>query len=372
MKVHFIIKVFIFSIILLMGCKREELSFNDEENVVGEVQLDILSNITEIENGFIVAGINDSKLTILKLDLNFNILWKRDNYEWGNNYSEGGWGGSFYSVDLINIFQDKKGGFVCFCSVMEGGDVMWNSVLIVTLDKSGNEINRIKLENYSITNVAKTYDNGYLLFGKNLAKLNSDLSKAWEKEDQDNGLSVANISPTSDNGFAITGTWNHDQVFLQKIDKNGTVQWTKKDYNQSPFNDLGFDVHQTAMDGFLIAGRTRSIKEPWDMNCFLIRTDNKGDTIWTKKIGEGSNEWIDKIINVSENDIIVKEKMGYNNDPIQKTILIRISADGKTTESKEIVEFEKLIDTTSGYFVKVQKTGNNTMTLSKVKRADLF
>src|SRR6266542_4430377 len=247
MKIHSILKGLTFLMILLASCKKDDLS-----DIPGKVQLNSLSNIVEIKNGFILSGVNDTKFTILKLDTNFKTIWKKDNYEWGNIYSTGGWGGSSYAVSLVNVFLDEKGDFVCFCSVNEGGDVLWSSVLIVTLDKSGNEINKIKLDNYSLTNVAKTSDNGYLLFGNNLTKLNSDFSKAWEKDDQNYGFSGAYISPTYDNGFAITGTWNSEQVFLQKLDKNGVIQWTKRDYNQNPFNDLGLDVHQMGMDGFLI------------------------------------------------------------------------------------------------------------------------
>ena len=372
MKTHLILKVLTFSIILLFSCKKDNLSIDDKENVLGEVQLNTLFNIKEIKQGFIISGVNNSKFTLLKLDIDFKTIWKKDNYQWGNNYSDGGWGGSFYSVGLVNIFQDEQEDFVCFCSVMEGGDVIWNSVLIVTLDKFGNEIKRSKLEDYSLINVTKTIDNGYLLFGNNLTKLNSDLSIAWENDDQNYCFSGANISATYDKGFAITGTWNSDQVFLQKLDKNGVIQWTKKDYNTSPFNDLGFDVCQVAMDGFLIVGRTRVTKEPWDMNCFLIRTDNKGDTIWTRKFGVESNEWLDKLLFTSEDDFIIKEKVGFPNDPLEKTILVRITGNGQILESKEVGEFEKLLYTASGYFVKVQKTENNIMTLSKVKRSDLF
>jgi hypothetical protein len=336
-----------------------------------EFPFNTLLNIKEINTGFIISGIKDSRITISKLTVNLSPVWQKDNYEWGKLYSEGGGGGAIYSVEVIDIFQNENGNFVCFCSVTEGGDVIWHSVLIVTLDKFGNEINKIEIERTSLLSVIRTNDDGYLLFGGKLIKLNSDLSKAWESNAQNYIFSGAYGSPLDKNGFAITGTWNSEQVYLQKFSGIGVLQWTKKSYNPKAFNDLGYDVHQLADKGFLIIGRTRAHIEPWDMNCFLIRTDMAGDTIWTKKFGTESNEWLEKILYASDNDFIIKETVGYPNDLIKKTIIVRIDGDGQIKDSKE-TSFIKLLYTTSGYFVKVEKTGDDIMTFSKVQLNDLF
>jgi len=351
--------------ISLSSCIKNDLTKTDD------VKLSTILDIKEINNGFIISGINDSKITISKMDLNFSPVWQKDNYEWGALFSEGGWGGAFYSIESADIFQNENGNFVCFFSVTEGGDVIWHTVLIVTLDQNGNEINKIELEHTSLLSVIRTNDDGYLLFGGKLIKLNSDLSKAWESNDQNYVFSGAYVSPMDENGFAVTGTWNSEQVYLQKFNGNGILQWTKRSYNQKAFNDLGYDVHQLADKGFLIIGRTRDRMEPFDMNCFLIRTDIAGDTIWTKKFGTESDEWLEKFIYASENDFILKETVGYPNDPIQKTILIRIDGNGQIIDSKE-TSFKKLLYTTSGYFVKVEKTGDDKMTFSKVQLNDLF
>lgn len=356
--------------IALSGCIKDKFIV-DNQSATSEVQLNALFNIKEINNGFIISGIKDSRITISKLDANFNTIWQKDNYTWGELFSEGGWGGAFYSIEVIDIFQKPNGNFVCFCSVTEGGDVMWHTILIVTMDTFGNEINKIELDNNSLLSVITTNDDGYLLFGGNLIKLNSDLSKAWENNDQDYIFSGANGSPMVNNGFAITGTWNSEQVYLQKFNGTGVMQWTKKSYNKRPSNDLGCDVRQLSDKGFLIIGRTRDLVEPWDMNCFLIRTDMVGDTIWTKKFGTESNEWLEKFLYASGKDFIIKETVGYPSDPIQRTILVRIDDNGQIIDSKE-TDFIKLLYTSSGYFVKVDKSGDDFMTFSKVQLNELF
>jgi hypothetical protein len=371
MRFLYSFKGFLLTVLLLSSCSKNDLQVTDNDNATAELQLNTLFSIKEFDDGFIISGIKDSRIIISKLNFNFDPIWQKDNYEWGEVFSSGGWGGSFYSVDVVNIFRNGNGNFVCFCSVTEGGCVIWHSILIVTLNKSGNQINIVKLEDNLLINVVRTNDGGYLLFGSKLLKLNSDLSKVWENNDQNYLFSGAYNSPTDYSGFAITGAWNSEQIYLQNFDGIGIPQWTKTNYNTKAFNDLGYDVRKLADKGFLIIGRTRDIIEPWDMNCILIRTNMAGDTIWTKKFGGESNEWFENFLYASENDFIIKEKVGYPNDPIQKTILVRIDGKGQIIDSKE-ASFKQLLYTKSGYFVKVEKTGDDIMTFSKVQLNDLF
>jgi hypothetical protein len=371
---YLITRIILFLVIAftVLSCTKNDLPVIENPTITKDIQINSLFNIINLDDGFLVTGISNSKVTISKLDINFSTVWEKNNYEWGTTFSTGGWGGSFYAVDIIKIIVDKNGNYTCFCSITEGGDVIWSSALVVKLDRLGNEINKIELDNTALINVTETNDNGYMLFGNKLIKLNADLSQEWENNDQNYVFTGASIIPTNDNGLALTGTWNSDQVFLQKFDGKGVLQWTKRNYNQKPFNDLGYDLVQLANGGFLIIGRTRDLKQPWDMNCFIIRTDISGDTIWTKKFGEEYNEWLENFLYTSNNDFIIKETVGFPNDTIHKTILLRMSLDGQIIDSKETTSFEKMIYSNSGYFVRAEKTGDNTIRFSKVQINDLF
>ena len=237
---------FIFLVIAFtfLSCTKNDSPVIEDPSITRDIQINSLSNILILDDGFLVTGVRNSKVTILKLDVNFNTIWEKNNYEWGTLTSTGGWGGSFYSMDIKNIFIDDHGNLICFCSKMEGGDVVWSSVLIVKLDKYGNEINRIELANTSLVDVAKTSDNGYLLAGNKLIKFNADLSTSLEIDNQNYVFSGAKIINTNDKDLALTGTWNSDQVLFQKLDERGNIQWTKKSFNQKHFNDLGNDLSQ--------------------------------------------------------------------------------------------------------------------------------
>jgi hypothetical protein len=114
------------------------------------------------------------------------------------------------------------------------------------------------------------------------------ISQGWEKtfgskNSEDIGFSV---QQTNDGGYIITGetksiTNNSDDVYLIKTDAFGNALWTKTIGGRS--RDIGTSVYQTLDGGFIITGLTWSFGG--GSNVYLIKTDNKGDTIWTKKFG---------------------------------------------------------------------------------------
>ncbi|MFZ2340694.1 MAG: hypothetical protein WAW07_13350 [Bacteroidales bacterium] len=200
----------------------------------------------------------------------------------------------------------------------------------------------------------------------------ADSSKVMENEDHNYVFSGANAIQTDDNCIAVTGTWNSDQVFLRELNENGSIRSEKRNYNTQAFNDLGYDLHQLSDKGFIIIGRTRNNKEPWDMNGFIIRTESSGDTIWTRKYGEGSDEWFEEIIYASDDEFIIRKTVGFPDDTERKAFLMSITGNGEISESGEINISDTFLCTSSGYFVKAQKEGDRNISLSKVQRENLF
>ncbi len=109
-------------------------------------------------------------------------------------------------------------------------------------------------------------------------------SQGWEKViDEGEGKSV---QQTFEGGYIIVGnTNNYDigsgDVYLIKTDENGIVLWTKN-YGGDYWNG-GYSVKQTFDGGYIITGRT-AIGDG-DRQAYTIRTDQNGDTLWTKKYG---------------------------------------------------------------------------------------
>ncbi len=87
---------------------------------------------------------------------------------------------------------------------------------------------------------------------------------------------------TDDGGYILIGTQNpsgRDDIWLIKTDENGTAEWTKLygSYNW----DYGECVHQTSDGGYVIFGYTDEFY-PAYYNGWLLKTDQYGDTLWSK------------------------------------------------------------------------------------------
>jgi len=371
-SILFFLLVCFAGVIFSSGCSKEDLPITENRDAVAEIRLNTLFNIREISDGFLVSGIYDSKIKISKLDVNFNTVWSKDDFEWGDIFSEGGWGGAFYTVDIVNAVEKATGNIILFCSIVEGTDLMLHSALIVMLDRSGKELFRKELDQYMLINALAINNERYLMFGSSLIRLNSDFSIAWENDDHNYVFSGANAIQTDDNGFAVTGTLNSQQVLLQKLDDNGILQWEKSNFNTYPFNDLVYYLHQLSVNGFIITGRTRSLNEPWDMNCFIIRTESSGATLWTRKYVDGSDEWFENIIFASDDEFVIMKNVGFPNDTERNAYLISISGKGEISESGEININDNFLYTSAGYFIKAERKGDGIISLSKVQLQNLF
>jgi hypothetical protein len=92
------------------------------------------------------------------------------------------------------------------------------------------------------------------------------------------------IQQTLDGGYIVTGSSESPQqnALLIRTDENGNVMWTK--HFGGIFNDSGLSVKQTLDGGYIITGYTYSYGAG-EGDVWLIKTDENGDTLWTKTIG---------------------------------------------------------------------------------------
>jgi len=146
--------------------------------------------------------------------------------------------------------------------------------------------------------VEETLDKGYIIAGRTesfgagkadvyVIKTDSKGDTLWTRTyggpADDGALSV---KQTRDEGYIIAGitaSFNRENdVYLIKIDKNGNTLWIKT-YGGAK-DDRAYSVLQTEDGGYIIAGITKSFGSG-NGDVYVIKTNDKGDTLWTKTYG---------------------------------------------------------------------------------------
>ena len=126
-----------------------------------------------------------------------------------------------------------------------------------------------------------------------LTKLSSDGDSLWSYfyggEQAEWG---AEVIPTSDGGFAMTGSSSSfgpgdADYWLLKVDENGDSLWSRA-YG-GPDRESTRSLNQTVDGGYLIAGWTLSFGAGTE-DMWLVRTDQNGDSLWSRTFGGESND----------------------------------------------------------------------------------
>jgi hypothetical protein len=203
--------------------------------------------------------------------------------------------------------------------------------------------------------IDKTNDGGYIIVGYtksntfggsdvNLLRVNQAGEIIWTKTfgtyGDDSGLSV---HQTSDGGFIIAGYANYHGVFdygdvyIIKTDSSGNAAWIK---NMGAINsddsDFGTDVKQTGDGGYIITGWTRSFG-PTGTDVYLIKTNNFGDTLWTKRYGGNSDERSYSVLQTSDGGYLIAGGSGSYNLINYDVYLIKTDSSGNMIWSKVLV-----------------------------------
>ncbi len=173
----------------------------------------------------------------------------------------------------------------------QGPDTLW------TRTYGGNDIDW----GHSIQ---QTSDGGYIVAGWTasfgvgawdvyLIKTNAQGDTIWTKTYGGPYVERAwSVQQTSDRGYIVAG-WTKSygagsyDVYLIKTDANGDTLWTKT-YGGTG-DDRGHSVQQTLDGGYIIAGVWSYTTA--DKSIYLIKTDEDGDSLWTKTYGDTAECW---------------------------------------------------------------------------------
>lgn len=169
--------------------------------------------------------------------------------------------------------------------------------------------------------VRQTYDGGFIIAGYTssfgagtydvyLIRTDSIGDTLWTKTygypNWDWALSIENVS---DSGFIISGasypedTGGYCDAYILRTDENGDTLWTRA-YGWDR-DDYGVSIKPLSYGGYIIVGY--AIK-PFYSNredIYLIRMDINGDTLWTKIYGKTNQEYGSSIQECPDSGFIV-------------------------------------------------------------------
>jgi hypothetical protein len=360
---------------LIFSCSKKD-TITIDKNLIplsADFNLNFFDNVLfTADNGLLIAGSYNHKSTIIKTNYRFEIEWTKNGYEWGNMGSSGtGWGSSFYSIKVVKMFQRNDGSYVCIGSIMEGGDVVFQSALVIVLNQQGEQIHQYEFKDIAVSNALRTSDGGYVLFGNVLIKLDANFNQKWENSIPDYDYWKTQIITTADGGFAITG-YKGDLVFLKKFDLNGKeISVNTYKHNDFAFDEVGYDLVQLSDKGFLIIGRTGKTFAPYNLYYQMIRTNAVGDTIWTKQFGDSTNEWLERFVSSGNNEFVLLGSIGFPNEP-QKSVLFRVNSDGQILNSVEFEKFQLMVYSPLMFYIKIKNSDAEHINFTKIESGKLF
>jgi hypothetical protein len=271
-----------------------------------------------------------------------------------------------------SVQQTTDGGYIIAGSTYSFGAGMFDFYLVKT-DNNGDTLWTRTFGGTSSDyaySVQQTADGGYIIAGVTVSsdtdridiyvlKTDNDGDTSWTRtyggNERDNGYSV---QQTADSGYIIAG---HTRSFgaggydfyLLKINKNGDTLWTRT-YGGSGA-DHAFSVQQTIDGGYIIAGTTSSFGAgSWDV--YLVKTDNIGDTIWTRTYGGSGQDHAYSIQHTSDGGYIVTGTTSSYGDGRGAIYLLRIDANGDTLWTRtyggsEIDESYSVRQTSDGGYI---------------------
>ena len=173
-------------------------------------------------------------------------------------------------------------------------DTLWTKIFGADFMDTGSSVQQTSDGGFIVTGYTRSFGAGESDVW--LIRTDGSGDTLWTRTyggtDQDTGKSV---QQTSDGGFIVTGStgrYPDYDVLLMKTDASGETLW-RKTYG-GDYGDKGFSVQQISDGGFIITGYANQ----WGAggpDLLLIRTNGKGDTLWTRTYG-GNNADIGKSV----------------------------------------------------------------------------
>lgn len=209
-------------------------------------------------------------------------------------------GGYFLAGSTNGMFSSYRN--IYLVRTTSSGDTIWSRSIGGQGEESADGV--IQLNSGEFIICGRTKYNSHGLFDFLLIKVDANGDTLWSRviggsENEE----AKSIQHTSDGGLIIAGYTESYPVgskncFLVKTDMSGDTLWTRS-YGGSA-NDYLHAVKQTSDGGYIMTGVTHSIGVSTE-NMYVIRANSIGDTLWTRSYGQvGRWSWGHDIIETAD------------------------------------------------------------------------
>jgi len=272
------------------------------------------------DGGYILGGFTGSfgqgeyDFYLVKTDSNGDTMWTRT------------FGGTEHDI-AYGVQQTSDGGYI-IAGYSDSYDPNYSDYYAIKTDADGDSLWG---QTYGGTSDEKAYavwqtvDGGYLFVGYTygsgagandfyLVRADGSGNVVWAETygGTSNDIGRA-VQQTSDGGYVLAGQTDSfgaggSDYYVVKTDGGGSVDWTAA-YG-GIFYDRARDIHQTADGGYIVVGYSNSYGAG-DGDLYLVRTDENGDTLWTRTYGEEDTEMGEGVRQTSDGGYIA---VGYQYD----------------------------------------------------------
>ncbi|MFN0188257.1 MAG: T9SS type A sorting domain-containing protein [Bacteroidia bacterium] len=325
------------------------------------------SSVLDWQGGIVTAGYNSvgspNLPSVMRLNTNGDTLWSKI-------YGRHNKMGSFYSIIKTN---DS-----CFAMCGDYADTVAATIrplmTISKIDSNGTNIWYRSFYTGTHTGVPgfgiiQAQDNGYLVSGRGggdtlfIVKTDEMGNLLWSKKVQFDSLTslieLVIAQRTLDNGFIFlfigAYTSNLNDVCLMKIDSVGNKIWAK--HYGSIYNDFGKDIVQTNDGDFIVTGFTINAGPNGPDDPFLLKVNEAGDLVWSKRYGLTKNEYGLSVLSLPDGGIVMQGISYYLTTSNHAfNFLIRTDSVGDTIWTKRyntstLLHYSKVLQTFDGGYI---------------------
>lgn len=246
----------------------------------------------------------------------------------------------------IYLIKTSKTGVPIWWKAIGGANIEWGESVVQTQIDSG----------YAIGGYTNSYGSGGYDFY--LAKTDKNGDTLWTKTYGGNGWDLAYcIKQTSDGGYILAGSTysfgkGGQDIYVVKTNSSGDTLWTKT-YGGTGDEEARY-IAQNKDGGYIISGYTTSFGNG-AYDCYYIRTDMNGDTLWTKTLGGMVDDkfYCGKETPVAGGFIFGGVTKSFGNSGSNDFWLVKTNGSGDTSWTTKIGAFDNEI----GYAVDTDGVG---------------